>query len=275
MNTLIIAEREAGIHGMLGDPRSPIEIPQPLPPVKYTLQTWDEVEPEAQAVAGPQSSVGTAATDSADRTKRRIIEFGAYCLANGIRFDVVNMQIVFIFHRSHRKVARTIIKAIRLLNGDAAWRALPNRYGRALRVKRVALLSCESGIEMNPADRVYTTFVHQSHDLRIASAAAFRLEKKPPPSVPPEYWDPFIYTFTTGDFLTGGTKLHPNRVSFVRCPNNQLEGQGADAHMGTKPGQPDIEQPSGGTIHKYEGANYVEGRDVPAGTEYDWLRNDW
>jgi hypothetical protein len=148
----------------------------------------------------------------------------------------------------------------------------------ALRVQRVILLSCESGIEMNPRDvALYPSFVRQSHNLRISSAAAFRLEKTPPPSTPPEFWDPFIYTFSTGDFLTGGTKLHPNRVSFVTCPNNQLEGSGNDdnAHMEVIPGKPDAEVPSAGYIYKYEGANFVSSHVVPANGQYDIIREDF
>jgi hypothetical protein len=276
MHTLIIAENEAQIGGMLRDPGTRITLPQGVDPLRYVLHVWDGGSPEATLAAGPDSALGAVAVASADRTKRRILEFAEHCLDSDRLNDEVRVQLIFLFHRSHRKVVRTLVKAIRMLDADHRWRKLPDTYLRALNTRRVVLLSCESGIEMNAQDRRYSSFVRQSHDLRVSSAVTFRLEQKPPPSRPPQYWDPFIYTFSTGDFLTGGTRLHPNRVSFVRCPNNQLQGQGDAAHMGSIPGTDgNAEEPAAGTIHKYQGANYVGSLDVPAGTEYDIVQDSF
>lgn len=272
MHTLILAEHEASIRRMLRDPASQIRLPQGIDRTRYVLQIWDEGSPEADMVAGPNSKLGTVALASADRTKRRIYEFADHCLATDRLTDVVTIQVLFLFHRSHRKNVRALVKAIRLLDGDDRWRKLPEQHLRALRAARIVLLSCESGIEMNPADvAAYPSFFRQSHDLRIASAVTFRLEQKPPPARPPAFWAPFIYTFTIGSFIEGGTVLHPNQVSFVHFTNQSVQGQGDDEHVDTIPGQNYVQSVSAGRIHKYEGANYVGSLDVPAGTSVDMV----
>lgn len=266
MHTLIIAEKDAQIGGLLRDPASRIELPPPMSRLGYRLAAWDQGSAEAAMVVDPPGALGAVALQSASRVHRAIYSFAEYCLANDRLADEVRMQILFLFHRSHRRHVRSLVKAIRLLNNDARWRDLPDRHRRALNARRIVLMSCESGIEMNPADaQRYRSFANQFHDLRIASAVAFRLERKPPPSQPPSFWEPFIYTFSTGDFVHGGTVLHPNRVSFVHSTHQAVQGRGDDEHVGTIPGQQHVTTPAAGKVHKYEGANYAGSLDVPAG----------
>ncbi len=276
MHTLIVAEKDPGIGRMLRDPASQITIPPPIPPLGYVLAAWDAGSSEAQMVTDPAGVLGAVAIQSASRMQRAIVAFADRCLATDTQNDEVRIQVFFLFHRSHRRHVRALVKAIRMLGQDANWRALPDRHGRALNARRIALMSCESGIEMNPADvQRYRSFARQFHDLRIASAVAFRLEQKPPPSRPPTFWLPFIYTFSTGSFIEGGTVLHPNRVSFVRFSNQSVQGQGDDEHVDTIPGQTYTQTPSAGRIHKYEGANYVGSLEVPAGASHDLVRDDF
>jgi hypothetical protein len=270
MHTLIIAEREPGIGRMLRDPASRITLPPPMDRLGYRLAAWDNGSAEADMVVDPPGALGAVALQSAARVARAIYDFAELCIANDQLVDEVRIQVLFIFHRSHRRHARALVKAIRLLNNDPRWRKLPDRYRRALNARRIVLMSCESGIEMNPADaQRYTSFAHQFHDLRIASAVTFRLEKKPPPSRPAEFWDPFIYTLSTGNFVQGGTRLHPNKVSFAGFTNQAVQGSGDDEHVDTLPGQTYVESDSAGQVHKYEGANYAGSLDVPAGSSWD------
>jgi hypothetical protein len=242
----------------------------------YSLAAWDAGSSEAEMVADQPGALGAVAIGSASRTQRAILAFARHCLATDRFSDVVRIQILFLFHRSHRRHARSLVKAIRMLGKDANWRALPDRHGRALDAHRIVLLSCESAIETNPADAArYVSFTHQFHDLRISSAVTFRLEKKPPPSRPPQFWLPFIYTVSTGSFIEGGTRLHPNAVSFVRFTNQSVQGTGDDEHVDTIPGRTYTETPAAGRIHKYEGANYVGSQEVPAGSSYDIVRTDF
>jgi len=270
MHTLVIIERSSDMVD-LRDPGTKLVLPPFMGNPGYRLDIWGEGFAEAAMVAGGNGGLlGAVALASASRTHRRILEFAEQCLDEDRLVDVVKIQILFMFHRSHRRNVRAIVKAIRLLNNDARWRRLPDTYRRALRASRIVLMSCESGIEMNPADAMrYRSFANQFHDLRIASAVTFRLEQKPPPANPPQFWEPFIYTFSTGDFVHGGTRLHPNRVSFVSFTNTGVLGQGDDEHVDTLPGQTSTETPAAGKVHKYEGANYVGSLDVPAGTEYN------
>lgn len=276
MHTLVIAEKDDALRRMLRDPASRITLPAPIVPIGYTLAAWDAGSSEAEMVADQPGTLGAVAIGSASRTQRAILSFARHCLSTDRFSDVVQIQILFLFHRSHRRHVRSLIKAIRMLGKDANWRSLPDKHQRALDAHRIVLLSCESGIEMNPADAGrYVSFARQFHDLRIASAVSFRLEKKPPPSRPPEFWLPFIYTFSTGSFIEGGTRLHPNMVSFVKFTNQSVQGTGDHEHVDTIPGQRYTETPAAGRIHKYEGANYVGSLDVPAGSTYDIVRDDF
>lgn len=270
MHTLVIIERSADMVD-LRDPGTKLVLPPFMGHPGYKLQVWGEGFADAAMVAGgPGGQLGAVALASASRTHRRIFEFAEHCLNEDRLVDVVKIQILFMFHRSHRRNVRALVKAIRLLNNDVRWRKLPDVHRRALRSCRIVLMSCESGIEMNPADAVhYRSFANQFHDLRIAGAVTFRLEQKPPPAHPPQFWEPFIYTFSTGDFVHGGTRLHPNRVSFVSFTNTAVQGHGDDEHVDTIPGQTSTETPAAGKVHKYEGANYVGSLDVPAGAEYN------
>lgn len=271
MHTLIIAENSDDVAAM---PR--ITLPKGIDPLRYVLQVWGGGSPNAAMVTGSDGNLGAVALASADRTKRRIFEFAEHCLSTDLLNDEVRIQILFLFHRSHRKNVRALVKAIRMLGADANWRKLPDKHHRALNARRIVLLSCESGIEANPADAVaYPSFMRQFHDLRVASAVAFRLERKPPPSRPPEFWDPFIYTFSTGDFLHGGTMIHPNLVSFIRFSNTAVLGSGDHERVDDGPGAANTTTPAAGKIHKYEGANYVGSIDVPAGTTYDIVSDNF
>ncbi len=132
--------------------------------------------------------------------------------------DVEEIQIVAEFHQTNEGLAAAITKAFTDLPNDAKWKALQRKHNVALRVRRVWLLSCESGGDNAKNKALAPKYVKQAEDMRNAALEGCKTEKQYPPSNPAEYWVPYVYTFSTGDIVTGSTTLNPNKVEFKRTP---------------------------------------------------------
>ncbi|MSO89388.1 MAG: hypothetical protein EXQ89_05425 [Rhodospirillaceae bacterium] len=286
MHTLIVLQNDKKVKQRL--PREGrLEFGIAGSPITYKLQVHTAGTPAAiTALGGLSGALGAAYLDSANRMRRTIVAFADWISQPPHTVDVVEFQVIFIFHQMTGGTAKDITRALGTLDGDADWRNLPDRNHVGIRVRRCWLLSCESGTDQAAADdpnlagnpalmRSLRRWIDQAQSMRLA-AAAFTTEQKPPPANPKQYWLPFIYTFSSGDPVTGSTVLFPERVSFRRLPYTITPN--GDFEKIPKPAggtQTDEEYENGtstaGKIYKYEGATKVDERIVPANAEANVL----
>ena len=285
MHTLVIMQNDKKIKQLL--PREGrVQFGIPGQPGTYNLQTFVAGTPATvAALGGLAGTLGTSYLDSANRIRRTIIDFAEFLTNPPITADIVEFQIIFIFHQTSQGTARDITRALTQLDGDAKWRDLPDRKHVGVRVPNCWLLSCESGTDQAVADnpnlapalaQALKQWVAQARSMRLAAAAGLTTEQKPPPANPKQYWTPFIYTFSSGDPVTGGTTLNPQKVSFRTLPYTILP----DGHFEKIPKpagstQTDDEYengtPTNGKVYKYEGTRKVDERIIPAGAEANIL----
>ncbi|MGQ0648150.1 MAG: hypothetical protein ACT4P7_11305 [Gemmatimonadaceae bacterium] len=276
MHTLIIMQNDAKVRRLL--PREDnIEFGIPGSPIRYRLQIFAPDTPAATAaLGGTGGALGATFLDSANRIKRKIIAFADSISNPPITVDVVEFQVIFLFHQTSRGTARAITRGLNLLDADPQWRNLPERKRIGIRVRRSWLLSCESGTDQAVADtpnidpalaRKLQQWVQQARDMRIAAAVAFTTEQKPPPSDPKRYWVPFIYTFSTGDPVTGGITLDPQRVGFRVTPytiddNGNFQKIPKPAGSTQSDDQYEAGTPTVGKVYKYEGQTKVDEKSI-------------
>jgi hypothetical protein len=186
--------------------------------------------------------------------------------------DVVQFRIIFIFHQTAAEAAQAIIDALASLPANTQWTTLPDVRGRALQVTQVWFDSCESGAEVTAHDPRLAKYAQQSANMRVAAQTGLRTEKKPPPSVPPEFFPvPYVYEFSTGDPVTGALHLHPNAIDFVTTPNWRINDHGVIEHI---PDTPDPKDPSGGTVYKWgPPGTPAQTTDIPKGGGVNILAN--
>ena len=216
---------------------------------------------------------GKAYLASAQRIRRTIIDFAdAISGPPPPPVDVVEFQLILIFHQTSQRIARTITRALEGLPQNQRWLNLPYQKIKAIRIRRVWLVSCESGIDQNPGISPLP-FIDQASQMRIAAARGCTTERTPPPSDPAEYWKPSVYTFSTGDSASGGLIVNPRRVSFVRLPWEN-DGQGGIRPINPPPaGGHDV--PTAGKVYKYDGEDLVEERTIPADGYVDLLADSF
>lgn len=271
MNTLVLIQKPKG-----PDPvKDTITNPAGLL-VKETMEVYSDGSAAANAALGGPGA-GALGVAYADRIKGKIIRFGDRCLADEAKqpparqHDVVEFQIVIMFHQTSALMAHTITRALWSVWPDPEWRNLPYKHVRALRVARCFLLSCESAADRVATDGRLIKYIEQALNMRCAAAMGLMSEKTPPPSVPKEFWHPYIFTFSTGDIVTGGLKLHPNATAFVKTPDWEI---GPGNEIRPRPGgNKDLEVPAAGKMYIYDGLDYKSDADVPAGTTVDLLRS--
>jgi hypothetical protein len=179
---------------------------------------------------------------------RAIVKFCDETLA-AVHDDVVEVQIVFMFHQTNSTAARNIVNGCRLIEWTRVLQDLADRANKHLKVVNVVLLSCESAADLvvqPPVWRGHRAAVDQAQDMRNAAKAAFRTRMAPPYPSQGTY-HPTIVTYSTGDVDRGGVVLDPFHVSFT-----DLDGR-FDEHGDWQWNDPDNHDsdgvPTSGTIH--------------------------
>jgi hypothetical protein len=145
----------------------------------------------AAAVAiglAPDEEFGLAYLTS--QITNKIIAFADGVLTRAVNKDVGEFQLILIFHQTSSKVARAISNALIRLPTNRTWLRLPYKHGRALRVPKVWLLSCESAADYVAKDPQLAKYINQAATMRIQAAVGLTTEKTPPPSNPKEFWHP-------------------------------------------------------------------------------------
>lgn len=272
MHTLLLSQNDAkirGSHPVLGREQE-LTFQFPGSPQRYQLKVHLIGSPAATAaLGGAAGALGAAYLSSANRIQRTIVEFARAISQPPVTSDVVAFQIIFLFHQTSADTARAITKALITLPQDTQWKDLPVRQRVAIRVQRAWMLSCESATDQVNHDPGMQRYIRQSLDMRLAAATGLTTEKTPPPTNPPEYWLPFVYTFSTGDAFSGGLVVDPHRVSFRKLPY-EANPAGGFRHIPKPAGDPrsdaeyEMGEPTSGKVYKYEGSQLVEERILPA-----------
>ena len=195
---------------------------------------------------------------------RKIVNFADKCMADerkkpaSEQADVEEIQIVLEFHQTSARLAAAITKAFTDLPNDKAWLGLPKKHNLSVRIRRVWVLSCESGGHYAKNAGVASKCATQAKDMETAIANGAKTDRAYPPENPPKFWTPYVYTFSTGDIVTGSTTLDPNAVQFKATPywqatpdgNVELTQQGRDFYAAH---HAEYAVASGGTIYQYNG----------------------
>lgn len=168
---------------------------------------------------------------SAARIVRSITLF-ADALASWWPDDMVEFQVIFIYHQTSRKVIRKIEKALRWLPGYQPWQQIPFRRVKHIRVSCVWMLSCESAADQVTQDARLFRYIAEASVLRSRAQKAFITPQAPPPTNPPSVYHPIVVTFSTGDPVTGGLVLDPEAVQFLKL-RYQLVQKGYYGKTGT------------------------------------------
>ncbi len=197
---------------------------------------------------------------SAPRIVRTIVRFADTELSRQ-QADAVTIRIVFMFHQTNGPVVRTIMKALRHLPKDPGWRRLPFVHNKHLIANPVALLSCESGMDKTfrptpgrptPRELALRRYANQARGMRMAAGKAFVTPMSPPPTRPPRWYDPPIWTFSTGDADTGGMLMDPFKARFRKLPGS-FRPNGEWSYDPTPAGQDKgrfrMGQPTPGTVY--------------------------
>jgi hypothetical protein len=148
----------------------------------------------------------------------RSITLFADALAFSWPDDIVEFQVIFIYHQTSQKVIRKIERALRGLPTYRLWRQIPFKRIKHIRVPCVWMLSCESATDQVTQDARILRYIGQASLLRSLAQEAFITPQAPPPTKPPSVYHPTVVTFSTGDPVTGGLVLNPEKVKFKELP---------------------------------------------------------
>lgn len=272
MDTLILVQDEAKLNKMVKE-----QPPQQPPGVPATdkLTVLAMGDPAAAAALGDTASL-LGSTYLTTGIVNKIVSFADAVLANEATKphprDVAEFQILLLFHQTDAHMANAITRALEHIPSNKRWLRLPYKHNRSLRVTRVWIVSCESGADAVTRDPRLVKYIQQAKAMRTAARTGLTTEKTPPPSNPKEFWPaPTVYTFSTGDPVTGGLKLHPNHVSFVKTPDWHINDKGEIEP--TPGGNPDKEEPAAGKVIKYDNGDAPSAvGDLPQGSEMDVLK---
>ncbi|NNF17160.1 MAG: hypothetical protein HKN70_10460, partial [Gammaproteobacteria bacterium] len=111
-----------------------------------------------------------------------IVKFTTATLA-AVQNDVVEIQIIFMFHQTSGTVARNIINGSRLIEWTHKLQELADDANKHLKVVNVILLSCESAADLTvqpPVRKGLVRAVNQARDMRNAVKSAYKTKQAPP-----------------------------------------------------------------------------------------------
>lgn len=240
------------------------------------LNVIPKTNPRHQQGTPSSGDVVGAAYESFEWTiKDNIATFARECLKNEPKRpkpqDIVELQIVFVFHQSQVPEIEAMVTALTDLPLFSAWANVTDGQGYMLRVKNVVLMSCESGAHKGTnRDPLLIDYLTRAAALQNAARLGLATEVKPPPSNPREYFPyPVVLSFTTGDPVTGGLVLDPNHAKFVSTPEWGLTRDGQIAPFG----DPDKEVPAAGSVYRLNPDGSYSKLDVPTNGTVDVLRD--
>jgi hypothetical protein len=162
--------------------------------------------------------------------------------------DAAVFQVILEYHQTDLHFALALLDALRALPSDQRWLKIPDTYKLSFQVKRVWLLSCESG--GNNAKNAGQAPKFRDLAARMISLACsgFKTEIKYPSSNPPQFFVPKVYAFDTGNIVTGSTTLDPTKMSFKETPFWHVDPSG-DLVGDDRPIDPN--KPNGPTFGDY------------------------
>ena len=279
MNTLILREDdEAHKRAFKEDDIKNLGEASKIEPITTRLQVIDNV---GAALGDAASLLGMAYFS---QIARKIVNFGSTVMETECkkpaRPEVAEFQIIVAFHQTSRRLAEEITKAFQSLPQDQSWKNLPKKCDLELRVRRIWLLSCESGGDRAGNANLSPKYANQAKDMRIAAAKGFKRELVAPSSKPPQFWYPYVYDFSTGDIIHGSLTLSPTHVSFRTTPNWEVDAKGDILYKDPGPPKskaerdPDYGSNSDGTIYQFDSKTQTtNSATLAAGTETNILKN--
>jgi len=196
-----------------------------------------------------------------------------FCKAvlEAVQNDVVEVQTIFIFHQTNKTVARNIINACTWIKVSNILWELAEAAVKALSVKKVILLSCESASDKvtNPPIRQgLKAAIEQAQDHRSVIASAFKTKIAPPLPSGGTFF-PSIVTFSTGDPDRGGVVLDPFHLKFI-----DLDGE-FDENGNWHYNDPDNQDPDGeataGTIYEDNEGSGSTTQNLDAGDQINFM----
>jgi hypothetical protein len=209
MDTIIIAENDSEIKGVpaIREPgMHEIKVNGERP--KYTLGV---------AYTPPNDPVGewfgAILEASPGQISEAIIMF-AGALADTKPDDLIEFQIIFVFHQTSSDVVARIMEAMRMVQQDQRWQTVNLHFNKHVKVARVWLMSCESGGDYFFVPALLRRYAAQAADMRNLAMRAFVKDATPPPNTPPTKYYPQVITLSTGNIVDGLTVLNPERVEF-------------------------------------------------------------
>ena len=214
MNTIIISQNDKKVRKNKNLKRTAErDIKIDGKPISYRLKVEFTPPDDPQKIGGMLAG-------SPNRIKNSILKFADDLAKNDTTHDLIEFQVVFIYHQTHKKTVRRIFKAMDLLSKDRNWTGLPKKYNKAIHVKSVWLLSCESGANKTTTDEMkngnpgYKFYADQANHMIAIADKAFTtvfLQRN---------FKPSVRTFSTGNPETGGTTLDPWDVKFKELPGH-------------------------------------------------------
>ena len=177
-----------------------------------------------------------------------IVTFCEATLA-AVQDDVVEVQVIFMFHQTNKTVADNIINGCHLIEWTHRLQELADDANKHLKVVNVVMLSCESGADAvvpPPYRNGLRAAIAQARNMRNVAKAAFKTKIAPPYPSQGTYF-PTIVTYSTGDADRGGVVLDPFHVSFTDLDGSFDET--GNWHWNDPDNHDSDGVPTGGTIH--------------------------
>ena len=241
MNTLIIFQTDSNVQTLLDGHQlpKPDEGVEQVPGHGFHVMTAEMTVKKSPK--GP--SIGNA-----QEIYAAIVKFCKSVLED-VQNDLVEVQLIFIFHQTNKTIARNIINACAWVKASNILWELAKDANKALSVKKITLLSCESGTDKvvkPPYRKGLKPAIEQATGMRSIIASAFKTKLAPPlPSGGTLY--PSVVTFSTGNPDRGGIVMDPFHVEF-RDLDGEFDENGAWSYN-----DPDNHDPEGtdskGTIY--------------------------
>jgi hypothetical protein len=188
---------------------------------------------------------------------------------NRPRSTAHTLQVIVVFHQRHTAVANSIATGLLLLGSEATWSGLINDFRVGFRVANVWLLSCESAADASANDMALRNFYSQAVLMRRAAATGLMTPTVSLPGEKLKWFNPAVYTFSSGSTILGGVTSHPNHVSFFEVQDYALRGT---CIVETGQSREKVAYHTNGKIYKHVNGERVRTCVVPKGKEVDLIR---
>ncbi len=269
MNTLIIAQKKDDIVNHMRQYRDLFtdDLRMNGKRLKYKIQmdyTHSYVQPDF---------AGAALSGSPNLIVSNIVAFAEVIAKQPL--DVIEFQVIFMYHQTASKVIKRLINALRLLDKDTRWRTLQDRYNKPVLVKRAVMLSCESALDITntPPYNAYNPLLREyglnSYLMRRFMGQAFHFEF---PLIQHDF--PSVISFSTGNPIRGTVVLDP----FIFTFRDGAWIIDANGNYQPEPGASDAEVhqgvPTSGKIFTYNWkGEAIATQDIGAGQSVNLITN--